>query len=152
MHSYKIYILYWNKTQAITLDFMLKQNASYDKSLILYWNKTEALLNFISYIETKIQGDQLNMAVCFWYFVKSDSTVHQYIHWTSHVCNKIIISSSSSSSSSSNSNSSSNSSSSSSSNIFDFKMTFFLEVTKRAIPTIKLYYTTQGVRTFTCQV
>ena len=34
-----------------------------------------------------IQGDQLNMAACFWYLVKSDfSSVHMYnsVHWTSH--------------------------------------------------------------------
>ena len=34
-----------------------------------------------------LPGDQLNMAVCFWYFVKSDMTGVRYctrVHWTSH--------------------------------------------------------------------
>ena len=39
------------------------------------------------YVYCILQGDQLNMAVCFWYLVKSDlSSVHYStrVHWKSH--------------------------------------------------------------------
>ena len=38
--------------------------------------------------DTQVQGDQLYMAMCFWYSVKSDlSDVRVYcsVHWTSHI-------------------------------------------------------------------
>ena len=53
-----------------------------DLSILLWRTKKKKCVIF-----TRVQGDQLNIAVSFWYLVKSDLSSERYctrVHWTSH--------------------------------------------------------------------